>query len=117
MNDLKKTVGANLKAICKIKGVKNYQVAEYMGVTASSVSHWFKGDNFLDMDNLVRLCQYLGVSLDQVFGLAPIFGTVLSAEENSVIIAYRAAGAETKANIRSILHVPDLKKDTSSKAE
>lgn len=116
MNDLKKTVGANLKSICKIKGIKNYQVADFMGVTASSVSHWFKGDNFLDMDNLVKLCQFLGVSLDQVFGLAPIVNTVLSFDENAIVIAYRSAGAETKANIRRILQVPELKKDTDQSA-
>ena len=117
MEDLRVKIGANLRSVCKLKGIKNYQIAEYMGVTASSVSHWFKGDNFLDMDNLYKLCLYLGVSLDQVFGLDPIVVGVLSQDENEIITAYRAAGSETKRNIRRILQLPELKKDTSSKAE
>lgn len=117
MNDIKLTVGENLRKICKIKGIKNYQVADYMGVTSSSVSHWFKGDNFLDIDNLYRLCQFLGVSLDQVFGLKPIIAGVLNAEEDEVLAAYRKSSPEAKDMIRRALNLPELKKDSLPEAK
>lgn len=117
MEDMKKIAGANLKKIASLKGIPNKQIADYMGVTASSVSHWFKGDNFLDVQNLYILCQYLGVSLDQVFGLAPIVLGFLNPEEEKVLFAYRAAGSETKTAVRKILSVPEPKKDTSSKVK
>ena len=99
-----------------MKRIKNTQVAEYMGVTASSVSHWFRGDNFLDIDNLYKLCKYLGVSLDQIFGLVPIVVGVLNEDENNILSAYRLAGSETKTAIRKILSVPDPKKDSEQSA-
>ena len=117
LNDIKKTAGANLKKICKMKSIKNTQIADFMGVTAGSVSHWFRGDNFLDIENLYKLCQFLGVSLDQVFGLDPIVCGILNSDEAAFIEAYRRAGSETKENIRRILQIPEVKKDTLSMAE
>lgn len=117
MEDMKKTAGENLKKIAKLKGIQNKQIAAYMDVSTSSVSHWFKGDNFLDIQNLYKLCLYLGVTLDQVFGLAPIVLSFLNQDEEKVLLAYRAAGSETQAAVRRVLSVPEPKKDTSSKAK
>ena len=117
MESIKKTVGENLRKICKLKGIKNVDIASYMEVSAGSVTHWFKGDNFLDIDNLYKLCRFLGVSLDQVFGLDPIVVGVLNSDENDVLIAYRNASAEEKNVIRRALNLPECKKDTLSKAE
>lgn len=74
-----------------------------MCVSEGAVSHWFKCDNSLDIDNLYAICQYVGVSLDQIFGIDPIFVTALNADENELVLAYRIAGKETRENIRSIL--------------
>ena len=112
MDDIKLVAGLNLKKVCKLKGIKNYQIADYMGVTSSSVSHWFKGDNFLDIDNLYRLCQYLGVSLDQIFGLKPIVVDVLDPDEEAVLFAYRKSDEKEKNIIRRALGLPESKKES-----
>jgi transcriptional regulator with XRE-family HTH domain len=109
LNNIKKTVGENLRKVCKAKGIKNKDIAEFMDVSTSSVSHWFNGDNFLDVDNLFRLCQFLGVSLDQVFGVKPIVVGVLNADEDEVISAYRKAKPEEKVIIRRALNLQDPK--------
>lgn len=87
-----------------------------MGVSEGAVSHWFKGDNAPDIDNLYEICQYIGVSLDQVFGIDQIYVNTLSEDENNLIMAYRKAGSETKSNIRSILKITETKKDTDVSA-
>ena len=74
-----------------MKGIKSKDIAAYMGVSDSAVSHWFKGDNSLDIDNLYKICQFVGVSLDQVFGIDPICFTVLNPEEDKLVTAYRGA--------------------------
>lgn len=114
MESIKKIAGENLKRICKLKGIKNTQIASFMGVSAGSVSHWFKGDNFLDIDNLYKLCRYIGVSLDQVFGLDPIVVGVLNDEENEVLVAYRNASDDEKKIIRRVLNLSENKKDVDS---
>lgn len=115
IQSIKETVAQNLRRVCKLKGIKSKDIAAHMGVSESAVSHWFKGDNSLDVDNLYKLCQFIGVSLDQVFGVDPFYVTVLTPEENDLLIAYRKAGSETKENIRSILRLP-AKKDTAETA-
>ena len=91
MISVKQTVSQNLKKICKTKGIKNKQVAEYLGVSEGSVSHWFREDNSIDIDNLYNLCKYLGVSLNQVFGVEPLVSDILNQEEWKLIEAYRNA--------------------------
>lgn len=77
-----------------------------MGLSESSISHWLKGDNPPDMDNLYILCRYLGVSLDQIFGIDPIVVGVLNSDENDVIVAYRNASDDEKKFIRRALGIP-----------
>ena len=114
MESIKKTVGANLKKVCKSKGIKNYQIADFLGVTESSVSHWFCGDNSIDIDNLYRLCQHIGVSLDQIFGIEKIIPDVLNEEECELLKAYRKVDPNVKNTIRGALRLPEIKKDHTS---
>lgn len=105
MSDIRQTIINNIKAICKVKKIKNIDIAEYMGVSAGSVTNWFKGTNFLDVDNLYKLCLFLGVSLDQIFGVTPIIFDALNSEENEIIAAYRKADDGTRASVRKLLDI------------
>ena len=96
----------NLKKVIKLKKIKNKDIAAHMGLSESSISHWLKGDNPPDMDNLYILCRYLGVSLDQIFGVDPIVVGVLNSDENDVIVAYRNASDDEKKFIRRALGIP-----------
>ena len=97
-----------------MKMIKNTQIADFMGVTASSVSHWFRGDNFLDIENLYKLCQFLDVTLDQVFGLEPIVFGVLDPDESSLLSAYRAADDRAREDALKTLLDHPRKKDEQS---
>lgn len=112
MESIKPTVCENLRKVIKLKKVKNKDIAAYMGLSESSISHWLKGDNPPDVDNLFILCKYLGVSLDQIFGIDPIVVGVLSTDENEIVIAYRNSSDEVKNAIRGALGLPANKKDT-----
>jgi len=114
MESIKQTVCENLRQIIKLKKIKSKDIAAYMGLSESSISHWLKGDNPPDMDNLYILCKYLNVSLDQVFGIDPIVVGVLNSDENDVIVAYRKASYEEKNVIRRVLCLPEKKKDEQS---
>ena len=106
MESIKQTVCDNLKKVIKLKKIKNKDIAAHMGLSESSISHWLKGDNPPDMDNLYILCRYLGVSLDQIFGIDPIVVGVLNSDENDVIVAYRNASDDEKKFIRRALGIP-----------
>ena len=84
-------IGSNIKRIAKLKGIRQVDIANYMGVSEGSVSNWIKGTNSIDIENLAKLCQYLGVSLDTIFGLAPVDNFAITDEEIRLLAAYRAA--------------------------
>lgn len=110
MTEIRQTIIKNIKAVCEAKKIKNVDIAEHMGVSPGSVSNWFKGSNFLDVDNLYILCQFLGVSLDQIFGIDSIVFNALNEDENNVISAFRSSNKTTKENIRRILGVVEPSK-------
>ena len=96
MTEVRKTIIQNIKEVCRVKKIKNIDIANYMGVSAGSVSNWFKGTNFLDVDNLYKLCGFLEVSMDQIFGVKPIYYSALNEDENALLISYRSASKEIK---------------------
>lgn len=72
MGEIRKVIGENIKKICSLKGIRQVDIAEHMGVSQGSVSNWIKGTNSIDIENLAELCRFLGVSLDQIYGVSPL---------------------------------------------
>lgn len=102
MGEIRKTIGENIKRICALKGIRQVDIAEHMKVSQGSVSNWIKGTNSIDIENLAELCRFLGVSLDQIYGVAPITPDVsLTKDETNLIAIYRGlndAGKELLMN-------------------
>ena len=113
MISIKKTVGENLRSVCRVKGIKNKDIADHVGVSESCVSNWLRGKNSFDVDNLYSICQFLNVSVDQIFGIAPIVYGVLKPEENDILIAYRKADSGTKSSVLKLLDIPEKKSAAS----
>lgn len=90
MGEIRKTIGENIKKLCSLKGVKQANLAEHLNVSQGAVSNWIKGTNSIDIEKLAELCRYLGVSLDQIYGVTPIEPDVmLSRDEASLLAMYR----------------------------
>ncbi len=114
MISIKKTVGDNLRSVCRVKGIKNKDIADHIGVSESCVSNWLRGKNSFDVDNLYSICQFLEVSIDQIFGVSPIVFGVLKPEENDIIVAYRKASPGIQEGVRKLLEVPEKKSSEPS---
>lgn len=90
MGEIRRVIGENIKKLCALKGVKQIDLADHLKVSQGAVSNWIKGTNSIDIEKLAELCQYLGVSLDQIYGVAPIEpDVVLSQDEASLLTLYR----------------------------
>ena len=95
MGEIRKVIGENIKKICSLKGIRQVDIAEHMGVSQGSVSNWIKGTNSIDIENLAELCRFLGVSLDQIYGVSPLTPEVsLSSEETELLSLYRSLTKE-----------------------
>jgi len=91
MGEIRKTIGENIKKVCALKGIRQVEIADNLGVSPGTVSNWFKGTNSIDIENLAQLCEFLGVSLDQIYGVAPITpGVTLSQEETDLLSIFRS---------------------------
>lgn len=91
MGETRKIIGENIKKIAALKGIRQVDIAEHMGVSQGSVSNWIKGTNSIDIENLAELCRFLGVSLDQIYGVSPLTPEVtLSNDETELISLFRS---------------------------
>lgn len=108
--DIKETIRENLKTACRVKKVKNIDIANYMGVSQGSVTNWFKGSNFIDIENLYKLCQYLNITLDQVFGIVPLTSPITS-EESEMLKLYRNADNRAREDAMNTLRNHQKEKD------
>ncbi|MDR2547737.1 MAG: helix-turn-helix transcriptional regulator [Lachnospiraceae bacterium] len=53
------------------KGIKQEELAEYIGVSKAAVSKWEKGQSFPDITLLPQLAAYFNISIDELFSYAP----------------------------------------------
>lgn len=118
MGEIRKVIGENIKRIAALKGIRQVEIAEHMGVSQGSVSNWIKGTNSIDIENLAELCRFLGVSLDQIYGVAPITPEVtLSGEETELVSLFRMLNAEGRSlsmnTIRTFAGNPAMLKEAS----
>ena len=72
--------------------------------------------NSIDIENLAKLCSFLGISLDQVYGVAPITPEVsLSQEEIHLISLYRSLNKTGRSMVMNTASVvagnPDMQKE------
>lgn len=118
MGEIRKTVGENIKKVCQLKGIRQVEISEHMKVSQGTVSNWFKGTNSIDIENLAELCSFLGVSLDQIFGVAPLTPEVtLSQEETDLLSMFRALNSQGKdilmSTARAFAGNPDMQKEST----
>ena len=121
MGEIRKTIGENIRKICELKGIKQVEISEHMDVSQGSVSNWIKGVNSIDIENLAKLCNFLGVSLDQIYGVAPLTQEVtLSAEEADLVRLFRSMNKTGKDMLLKTAHAyagnPDMQKDNGNTA-
>lgn len=116
MGEIRKVIGDNIKRISEMKGIRQIDIAEFMGISQGSVSNWMKGINSIDIENLARLCEFLGVSLNQIYGVDPITPeSLLSAQEAELIHIFRSLNKNGKSMLMSTARAfsgnPDLQKE------
>lgn len=87
--NIKKTVSENISKFRKQINMSQKEFASKLGVTPSRVSNWEAGTNMMDVDMLFRICDVLGVSINDMYGVYPDADIRLSFDEQSVIKKYR----------------------------
>ena len=62
------TLHTNLKHYRMQKGLSQTEVADILGVSRQTISNWESQRSYPDLDNIVRLSDLYGITIDQLFG-------------------------------------------------
>jgi len=76
-------------------GTKGTELAEAIGVKKQSVSGWLRGKSSMDFDNMIAVCDYYGISLDEFVGRGDLV-EVVDENERELIGLYREMTATQK---------------------
>lgn len=66
MNELKQIVGKNLSSLRKNKKLTQAELALKLNYSDKAISKWEHGDALPSLENLVAICDFYGITLDQL---------------------------------------------------
>lgn len=115
MGTIREEVAKNIHYYRKRAGITQKELAKALGVSSAAVSNWEVGNNSIDIDTLFALCDYLHISINDIYG-APKSSSApaLSAHEREMVDAYRAH-PEMQAAVDKLLGVePEERADESA---
>jgi transcriptional regulator with XRE-family HTH domain len=115
---LKDNIQKNISFYRKKAKLNQKELADRLGVGATTVSGWERGAYTPDIDTLFLICRILNVSLSDMFGLDEVIpsGSLnVSGIERDIIISYRRADDVGKAMVLRALGL-DVKRDIKEMA-
>lgn len=68
MKDIKSQVSANLSALRKQRGITQAELAEKLNYSDKAISRWEKGDTLPDINVLYEICQFYGITMNDLVG-------------------------------------------------
>lgn len=107
------TVGEKISVLRKESGISQEKLAELVGVSRQAVTKWESGKGNPDTENLIRISEIFGVSLDELCGVCSekakpepkihIMGHILALVSLLILTAYCIIGGITKVFSGEIL--------------
>ncbi|MBO5313168.1 MAG: helix-turn-helix transcriptional regulator [Clostridia bacterium] len=85
---IRNEIAKNILFHRKRLGYTQKQLAELVGVKNTAVSNWENGENSIDIETLLKLCEIFEVNITEMYGIYGIQNKY-SAKEEIVISAYR----------------------------
>ena len=82
------TIGTKIQNLRKQRGMSQEQLAEALGVSRQAVSKWEAEQSVPDIDKIISICDYFGVTTDYILRNAELLQTELQSEpivENTYI--------------------------------
>lgn len=68
----RKNIKEVLKVLIKHKGITQKEFANAIGVQEAAISKWLSGMQIPQVELYDTICDYFGISLDQLFGRKPL---------------------------------------------
>ena len=98
METTKQKVQFALVALMDEHGTKGTELANAIGVKKQSVSGWRRGETSMDIDNMIAVCDYYDITLDDFVGRGK------EIEDGADVIAVSAKERELISSLRDLSH-------------
>lgn len=98
MKDYKKIIGNNIRSIRKSKGLRQEDIGKLFGKSDVAVAKWESGKTAISADDLFALCDYFGVTADEIAGRS-----VITSDDREVLNAYHSLSDAEKPLVRRSL--------------
>ena len=108
---LKENIQKNLAFYRKKKGYNQKELADRLGIGATTVSGWERGAYTPDIDTLFVICRLLGITLNDMFGIdefSDANALTVTGIERDIILAYRKADDIGKAMVLRALGIEEV---------
>ena len=86
---VKKNISKNIGKYREAIGMSQKELANKLGVVPSRISNWETGANCPTIDILFQVCEILGVSINDIYGVYPDSKFILRYDEQDMIKKYR----------------------------
>lgn len=95
----------NILNLMKIKGVRQVDLARYLGISNNAISQWKNQSSKSYMKYLDQLADYFDVTKDEILHPSShnLYKTQLSNEEQDMIEHYRLLPSNVKTTIRQLI--------------
>lgn len=110
--ELRGTISRNISFYRKKSGLSQKNLAEKMGVLPSRVSNWEQGINSPSLGVLVDLCEILGITLNEMFGISS--KNELNQSEKELLNSYRKLDDHGRRLVKIIINAELLRTKNSS---
>ena len=118
--DTKESIRQTLVELMDEKRVKGVELAEAVGVSKQAVSNWRNGKSSIDIELIMPICNFFGISVNDFFGRSQIIETKsneISAEEFELVSLYRRMDEDDRQGFmvtaRALAYAGDAKKEES----
>lgn len=97
----KQILNENIKKFLKLRGETQKNLAEYLNVSKQAVCNWLTGDSSPDINSIAKICEFLEVSVNDLFGYYD--EKYLNAKETMVVVNYRKS--DLKQAVDKLLNI------------
>lgn len=104
-DSIKKTISVNIAKYRELAGMTQKELAKKLDITPSRVSNWEQGANCPTIDILFEVCEVLGVSINDIYGVYPDAKIRLSYDEIDHIKKYRFISEHSPEGIETVNYI------------
>lgn len=102
---MKMTIGTKIQTLRKQHGLSQEQLAESLGVSRQAVSKWEAEQSVPDIDKIVLICDYFGVTTDYILRNEDLFCSQIAQSTNAIENEEKKENTENKKKSTILLAV------------